>query len=77
MVVSLRKVDKAARAVRTATGNARANGMGGDTVYFARADVVSFAEEAASLGKVWDLVVVDPPSFLTKSARSRTRAVNT
>lgn len=69
-------MDKAARAVRTATKNARANGLDG-TAAFVKADVAAFAEEASRKGngRVWDLVVVDPPSFLTKSARSTARAV--
>lgn len=67
------QVDKAARAVRTSKNNAAANGLDG-TVSFVRAEALSFAEEAARLGQVWDLVVVDPPSFLTKSARSTARS---
>ncbi|CAN0340037.1 unnamed protein product [Ectocarpus sp. 6 AP-2014] len=82
-------VDKAARAVRTATKNARANGLD-DAATFLKADVAAFAgassssaaaaaaeAEASGPGerKAWDLVVVDPPSFLTKSARSTARAV--
>ncbi|CBN80236.1 conserved unknown protein [Ectocarpus siliculosus] len=89
-------VDKAARAVRTATKNARANGLD-DAATFLKADVAAFAgassssaaaaaaaaataeaeAEASGPGerKAWDLVVVDPPSFLAKSARSTARAV--
>ncbi|CAM9433702.1 unnamed protein product [Ectocarpus sp. 4 AP-2014] len=79
-------VDKAARVVRTATKNARANGLG-DVATFLKADVAAFAGAASSSAaadaeasgpgerKAWDLVVVDPPSFLAKSARSTTRAV--
>lgn len=80
------QVDKAARAVRTATKNARANGLN-DVATFLKADVAAFAgassssaaadAEASGPGerKAWDLVVVDPPSFLAKSARSTARAV--
>jgi len=75
---TIRQVDKAARAVRTATKNAAANGLDG-TATFVRADVAAFAEEASARGGggAWDLVVVDPPSFSTKSrsARSTARAV--
>lgn len=80
------KVDKAARTVRTATKNAQANGLDG-VATFLKADVAAFAgtssagaEEQGEVSgagerKAWDLVVVDPPSFLAKSARSTARAV--
>lgn len=74
----IRQVDKAARAVRAATKNAAANGLDG-TATFVKADVTAFAEGASARGGggAWDLVVVDPPSFSTKStsARSTARAV--
>lgn len=70
------QVDKAARAIRTCKKNAAANGLG-DTASFTRADVLSFADEAVREERVWDLVVIDPPSFSTKLARSNKRALNT
>lgn len=60
------QLDRDLRTVRTATANAVANQLSRSTS-FVQGRVLSFAEEAAGGGELWDLVIADPPSALRGS----------
>lgn len=56
-------VDLAKPAIEEARGNWRINGLPDETHHTVAADVFQFLEEARAAGRLWDLVIVDPPSF--------------
>ena len=66
-------VDASETAIEQARENARLNGFG-DSVRFARADVLDLLPMLAQQGKEYDLVILDPPAF-TKSRKSVKKAI--
>lgn len=60
-------LDSSEPAVRQAEENAALNQL--DAARFATADAFAFLEEAASSGRRWDVIILDPPSF-TRSRKN-------
>ena len=55
-------METSSEAIGLAEENARLNGVQ-DRVSFCRQDVAEYMREARSEGKLWDLVVLDPPKL--------------
>lgn len=71
-------VDSARPAISAARRNFELNGIASKMAGFHAADVFEFLEEAAGVGRRWDLVVSDPPSFApNKGARENARKAYT
>ena len=68
-------VDISARALETGLRNLQSNGWGGSAHEFVRDDVQRWLKSAGAKGKIFDLIVLDPPSFGTsKHGRFSTEA---
>jgi 23S rRNA (cytosine1962-C5)-methyltransferase len=76
-------VDVAPAAVAAATAHVMANGFEASRHHAVTEDAFAFLDDAVARGRMWDLVVVDPPSFapnkkaLDKAAGAYRRLIST
>ena len=67
--VSVRNVDESAPALDISRKNLEANGFGTEGSQFVRADVFKLLREYRAKGDTFDMVILDPPKFVSSSAQ--------
>lgn len=60
---SVTGVDSSSPALELAKTNASLNQIGTNLITFVKADVGEYMKSALSEGKLWDIVVLDPPKL--------------
>jgi 23S rRNA (cytosine1962-C5)-methyltransferase len=65
---SVTLVDSSKAALNMAQANIELNGLPGDKARFVESDVFDFLRESAKSGKLYDMVILDPPKFASSKA---------